>query len=76
MTKKRNSTVHPPRETETEARAFIDEIVRISRKHGMSSDVSSATYEAAVAKATRAFEGLEGAARKPSKSSEAAPVTT
>ena len=61
----KTNTIHQPKTTEADARAYIDSILVISRKHGMITEVVPAsTYEAAVTKAMRAFEGMSGAAKK------------
>ena len=60
----KKQTIHPPRATDRDARAYIDNILAISKRHGMSGTVSKKTYDAAVEKAAKAFDGLREIAKK------------
>jgi hypothetical protein len=44
------------------ARKFIDDVLKINAEHGMRSVESEGAYEAAIAKAARAYEQMRGRA--------------
>ena len=45
-------------ELDNRAKAFIDTIININRKHGMGEDVPDELYESTVREAADAFRGL------------------
>lgn len=60
----KKQTIHPPKKTAADARKYIDNILAISKRHGMSGAVSKETYDAAVDKAAKEFDGLREIARR------------
>lgn len=52
------------RDSQTEARRYVDRIIEMQRRRGYSPSVTPEEYEGAVVEATRAFQRLSRAAAK------------